>query len=733
MIAETLLPFAKLLDGSDLIGERCFLFERCEVDFDGLKKNIEHPTGTKINIPILLYGKEVKSTVNGFAGRGKANASKATFQKYNEKFKSLYNKQPNTVNPYPVEYFPHKNLEFKIYSSNDLLDALESIQNIPADKLCKLFSSELQPFTFTSVKDMKLAVKKCVCLPVTPNAPGVIIHALLVINAVNYYSSLLDIENPTELFTAETYRFILLFWFVDSLKGYQLEVGDKSYGLSFGTTIAGNIVGAEALLKSNMLISLKNDEYFGGKYISENPVLNFVQELTNDNNADTIKIAGQPYTAPKTGISPTSSFLDSEKEENTLTKLVRNGVDTAEMLSLLDNYTALIAGTRFSLGAGLGYYFFPETSDKTRFVKYINALKNHIIECDSLKDEQDREKNTAAYRNLSSSQKKEKHIRYRQLREQLWVRFLLNMDTDKFVFAFEEEVGSNAGKFYTWSNVYHGILNYKLFLMIYFLDNPLFYSLHNALKLTSHNLSESWTVNEKKRLIDSFMNGQQIVWTKEWMRWRKFFLLSSIKEIKISKKIYKVDASSWEGAFHFIMLLNQIQQTYFDASIDGNTLIRNFNTKLEIKMGNNKERIEEYLKDIFQSDNEKVLNDIQNKAKDYSRFIDTNVDKHKWHAVIDGLICGWALKGICRKLRPESDDYKKVIGGRSLSKMSPFEVNEKMIQLREKVNRQEQDAWNVDAPMEKLLLYVQKKPNSETVRLFSDALALGFMRFDKTN
>ena len=62
-----------------------------------------------------------------------------------------------------------------------------------------------------------------------------------------------------------------------------------------------------------------------------------------------------------------------------------------------------------------------------------------------------------------------------------------------------------------------------------------------------------------------------------------------------------------------------------------------------------------------------------------------------------------------------------------------FEVNEKMVELREKVNRQDQDAWNVDAPMEKLLLYVQKKGNSETVRLFSDALSLGFMRFDKIN
>ena len=46
-----------------------------------LRNNIEKAKGKKIIIPIHFFGKEKKSTVNGFAGSGKANASKATFQK----------------------------------------------------------------------------------------------------------------------------------------------------------------------------------------------------------------------------------------------------------------------------------------------------------------------------------------------------------------------------------------------------------------------------------------------------------------------------------------------------------------------------------------------------------------------------------------------------------------------------------------------------------------------------
>ncbi|NQZ58100.1 MAG: hypothetical protein HRT88_11640 [Lentisphaeraceae bacterium] len=721
MIAETLLPFAKLLDGSDLIGENCFLFERCAIDFSGLRNNIEKAKGKKINIPIHFFGQEKKSTVNGFAGSGKANASKATFQKFTTQFKDL-EKGKDVENPYPNDYFPHKSLEFERYSVAKLLDALEFIQDASEEQLRNLFNSDLQAFSFETTKDNETAVKKRTCLPVTANAPGVVVHALLVLNAVNLHASLLGFETEKNFFSAETYRFMLLLWFLDSLKGAQLEIESKTYALSFSTDLAGNIPAAKTLLKANMLVTLNKNQYFGGKELSENSVLAYLQELTSDNNADTIKIAGQSYTAPKTGISPTSAYFDPVKKDNSLTDLVRNGADVEEMLQRIDNYTTLISGTRFSLGPDLYYYFYPEAKTKAFVEKYLKAIKRHVIETRSLKDQYYKE-----IKKSKSVKKEEGLARIEQLRTKLWVDLLLEMNTDTLLFAFEKNAGNSNQPFFSWSKVYSGLETLRVFTFLYYLDSPKHsYPLTKTLNLTGHNLSEGWALGEKERLIDLFLSKKSISWTQEWTRWRKFFLRSNMNESDF-------DSSCWEGAFYFIMLLNQIQNNTFEPEQSGNALLKKFDKQMEIKMAANTQRIKEYLLDVFRSDNEKIIADIDAKSSDYSRFVDTTANESKWQAVVDGLICGWALKTIARKLRPEKDDYKKVIGGRSLSKMSPFEVNEKMVELREKVNRQDQDAWNVDAPMEKLLLYVQKKANSETVRLFSDALSLGFMRFDKNN
>lgn len=705
MIAETLLPLAKLLDGSDLIGEQCFLFERCEVDFEELNKNIAKLKGKNLTIPIIFFGKAKKSTVSGFAGSGKANASKGTFQK-----KGI---------EYPTEIFRHKEHSFNTYNITTLLETLGYIQNLSEQELNRLFSSSLQPFSFKREVELQSAIKKAVCLPVTPNAPSVIIHGLLVLNAVNQHSFLINIAEYKQLLPVEILRFILLFWFIDSLPGKALEHESKAYDLVSCISIGGNLAGTKDLLKTSMLISLADNEIFGGKSLTENMILNYVKTLTCDDNADTIKISGRSYTAPKTGISPTSAYIDLIKKENALTDLIRNGADNKEMIKRLDNYATLISGTRFFMGTDLYYYFFPEKVGKAFLEKYITAIKRHVTETKKLKDDYFSESNK------TKSVKRDETLKcINKCRETLWVELLLEMNTESLFFVFEKNAGNSNQPFFSWTKIYQNIETLKAFIFLFNLDDhSISYPLTKVLHLTGHNLSEGWGIGEKERLIDFFMNKRAINWLQQWQRWRKFFLRNDLNENPF-------DSKCWEGAFYFIMLVNEILNFSINKGETGEHVLQKFQKMLEAKMKSNEEEIIEYLNGVFHSEDEKVKSDIKKKAGDYSRFVDTSVETKKWQSVLDGLICGWALKSICRKLRPDSDDYKKVIGGRALSKMSPFDVNEKMVDLREKAIRQDNDAWNVDVPMEKLIWYSQQNANSENIRLFSDALALGFMRFD---
>ena len=106
--------------------------------------------------------------------------------------------------------------------------------------------------------------------------------------------------------------------------------------------------------------------------------------------------------------------------------------------------------------------------------------------------------------------------------------------------------------------------------------------------------------------------------------------------------------------------------------------------------------------------------------------MDTESDS--WKTIIDGLVCGWALKQICFKIR--KDDYKSVIGGKSLAKHTPAQLRTLSIDLYSKAERSGATPWNVPAPIERMFKWSQKNPYTPEVVLFMDAVSLGFMRYD---
>ncbi|MGD9210982.1 MAG: hypothetical protein PVI90_09395 [Desulfobacteraceae bacterium] len=129
----------------------------------------------------------------------------------------------------------------------------------------------------------------------------------------------------------------------------------------------------------------------------------------------------------------------------------------------------------------------------------------------------------------------------------------------------------------------------------------------------------------------------------------------------------------------------------------------------------------------LQDKEEKVQKFVQRQAESYAVFVDTESDG--WRTIVEGLICGWALKQICRKIRGK--DYKSVIGGRSLAKYTPAQLRTLSMDLLNKAERAGTSAWNIQPALEQIFKWSQKNPHTPQVVLFMDAVSLGFMRFDK--
>jgi hypothetical protein len=260
-------------------------------------------------------------------------------------------------------------------------------------------------------------------------------------------------------------------------------------------------------------------------------------------------------------------------------------------------------------------------------------------------------------------------------------------------------------------------------------DPTLFGRLVLMFKKIAFNLNDGWVEKEIKRIFRYYFNQENICQQEVWHRWRKYLIKKNQGKDPISPEL-------WENAMALIIRIRAMQKIEARPNWTGETLNTEFKKKRQKMDDQNQEAVKAYLTKLFISgkgDNLKekhkksLISYVDSRAKDYGKFVDTSTKG--WEAIVDGLICGWALKQICWKLR--GDDYKSIIGGRSLAKRSPEELRILAVDLLSKAERTGDAPWNVQLPLERMFYWSQQNPNIKQSILFMDAVSLGFFRYDE--
>ncbi len=365
--------------------------------------------------------------------------------------------------------------------------------------------------------------------------------------------------------------------------------------------------------------------------------------------------------------------------------------------------------------------------------EYVSFIRDFLSELDDVQKRYDElGKNTGTKR--AGEKPKDMLRELLELRRSIWGMAWNKWPVSDWVFAFEEDVGSGDHHQYTWTTVYRNLPLIRTYLLLYLADDPMtFGRLLQLLKATAHNLSEGWEAREVKRLFGEFFAGASLDVVRYWQRWRGYLVRSNLSEDPMNPGL-------WEDAMNALLQIKAITTVQAHEQMKGLELITTLNKRVEEMIAENKHKIQEYLGTLFpaaapdgadtkkaQEAKEKVRQFIEERSVDYARFVDVKSDG--WKHLVDGLVCGWALKTVCRKLR--EDDYASVIGGRTLAKLHPSEVRSLMVDLVEKAVRSGDRPWNVDAPLELLFRWSLRNAYSVEARLFMDALSLGFMRFDR--
>jgi hypothetical protein len=215
------------------------------------------------------------------------------------------------------------------------------------------------------------------------------------------------------------------------------------------------------------------------------------------------------------------------------------------------------------------------------------------------------------------------------------------------------------------------------------------------------------------------------------MRWRKYLTRNNSSEKPIDTRL-------WEHGMGLIIQIKAMSALTVNAEWTGRELLSHLQKRRKTMDEENQQKIQDYLTGFFlpgrleqmlntgEKGTAKVRQFIEQQTMNYGVFVDTESDS--WKTIIDGLVCGWALKRICFKIR--KDDYKSVIGGKSLAKHTPAQLRTLSIDLYSKAERAGATPWNVQAPLERMFKWSQKNSYTPEVVLFMDAVSLGFMRYD---
>ncbi len=740
MIFDVMQKHAKTMMASGNARTDCFVLERVGIDFEAMDKAWEkaktNSRAGKFDVPVLMFGQKRSLSISRFSGSGPANASKQTYQKKKSEwdiFERAFREDEVDAleSPFPETWFSWLlqggQCHYATWS-----ELLQKICDADAETLRTLFGKTGPLFTFDP-KDGRFEeyVRKAVCFPVSVKSPGVLVHAVLAYNALHV--SLLDAPVGVE-----TLRFCLLFWVLETAKKTLAVTtsesdSERTFGIDPKTTAGGNLGNIDGLTLL-IRVNQNRDTILGGRIPSEladsNEAYRVFLDLTAKKRLDTIKLGGIPYTAPATGKSPTNAFRTGK--QNCLSPDVRSGFDRDEVIPVVDGFDALVKGTRFSLGGVINYYVFPEKADD--LPEYVRMLRDLLSELRDYKDKYFKELKKSSGSDRAKAKRKEMLRELLDLRRGIWGGAWNRFPVSDWIFAFEEDVGGANQPQNTWTSVFRKLPLVRTYLLLFLADDPTsFGQLVQMLKKTAHNLNEGWEAKELKGLLAVFVSKHRLDPVHYWHRWRGYLVRGNQSEDPVRPDL-------WEKSMNTLLRINAIERVDANEYTTGMELITALDKRSAEMVAQNKEHIQEYLAGLFssayvvdtagekgESAREKVRHFVGGRAADYAGFVDAG--STGWRSLVDGLLCGWALKQACRSLRGK--DYASAIGGRSLAKQTPAEVRTVMVELVEKAIRAGHKPWNIDVPLELLFKWSMRNAYSAETTLFMDALSLGFMRFDQ--
>jgi hypothetical protein len=729
LIFKTLQPHAEYLMARGAGTEQCFVVRSVKVDVQGFKENFEQNLGlskpkAKVTLPILLIGKKLKAAAGRFQGNNPGNISANTFKKI------------RTASDFPKEWFPWLTLDNDM-GFEEIIELFKRFNLSTGAEIQHLFESKAPLYTFqtngdalSNQSELERMVSKSVYQVVYGNKPTLAVHSILALNALAQNAALFEQTDPIKIENNDLYKFGLLFWMLNKMTSLKIPIAGNRSVCSVAPDIQaeGNIGNIERLP-----LLFDTGEFLMGKHYPINiKGLSWLAEcflsLTREDSVDKMVLARNTvYTAPSTGKAPTNPF--KKGNANVLSPEIMQGFDPKKIRPISPAYNALLQDHAFkNFGSDLRYYIFPERSENIG--AFLDHLRDRLLEMSALRsaywDKMGKKVNTPS----EQRKKKDEIKKIFEKKRAFWLNFWPYFQMDNLIFAFEENVGSSNQQQYTWTEVFRNITSSRAYLFLDMVDDPtLFGRLVLMFKKIAFNLNDGWVEKEIKRIFRYYFNQATICQQEAWHRWRKYLIKENHGEDPISPKL-------WENAMALIIRIGVMQKMEARPDWTGETLNTEFKKERQKMDDQNQEAVNAYLTKLFISgkgDNLKekhkksLISYVDSRAKDYGKFVDTSTKG--WEAIVDGLICGWALKQICWKLR--GDDYKSIIGGRSLAKRSPEELRILAVDLLSKAERTGDAPWNVQLPLERMFYWSQQNPNIKQSILFMDAVSLGFFRYDE--
>jgi glutaredoxin len=727
MIFESLYKHAKTMVEEKATGEEAFILNEVKIDKEKLKNRVNDAKNNgKISVPVVFLGKKETLSLSRLKISNSGNASNSTFKKLK------LNDLPSTYFPWATQINKLEEKKKIGFPVSDFMGLIDRINNATYEVLGTLFQTggALASFDHISSEELDEKVAKTICLPVSCKNPKGFSHIILGLNALFNIAD--ENDRLSQDLWGEPWRFALLFWVLDKAeKHIELKTEDGRHLEIKGFDVQGGGTVGDILTLS---LTCKIGELVVGEKISrsnhyKDPVFSRWAGLAVEETPDSIVLGNKCYSAFPSGKSPTNCTVD-EKGKNILGETVRKGFEDDRYIKVLDGYTPLIQETSLNLDDNLYYYVFPDSACDIK--EYLNFTRQIIKNIKTTKD---------LYFKAIKTNSGKREEKLKEIKEKLALYYrdfwsdLRRIKLNDLMFSFEENVGSTNQRQYTWTSAYHGQPMLRIFLLLYLLNSPEeeFNSLQQMLKSTSQSMGATWTGREKRYLIDTFLLKRNIDPGDYWLRWRKYLTRSDASEKPEDQQRRQ---RLWETSMSFLMSLkaiNAIENPEL-CKQTGDKLFENFRVRRNIMTDGRKEEILKYLKELFRpeepykEENKSRIKSMLDRCSDeYASFVDT--DSENWKPIVDGLVCGWGLKAVCRKLREEN--YQSIIGGRSLIRQQPDEVRTLTIDLLEKVSRSGESVWLVEIPLEIMFSWSGKKTTTdEKTRLFMDSLAFGFMRFN---